>query len=153
MKLVRSILLVLVIVILVPGMSASASGAQVTSGAFHTYAAGLDRGYDIGGMAHMTRTADGKTLVSVSVSGLAGITTYGVHVHNKACSDSNGGSHYQHDPNGGVNPENEIWPAFTTNPAGIGNGFAVHAHTARAEAQSVVVHDPDGGRIACADLE
>jgi hypothetical protein len=153
MKFVRSILMLLAISLLAPAMLASASGAQVTSGAFQTYAGGIPLGYEISGQAVMTRTADGKTLVSVHVEGLADSTTYGVHVHNKACGDSNGGSHYQHDPNGGANPVNEIWPGFTSTPAGIGNGFAVHAHTARAEAQSVVVHAPDGTRIACADLE
>jgi hypothetical protein len=152
MKRVRVLIGVLLTVLIVPGMLASASGAQVTSGTFQTYAGGIPLGYEISGQAFMTRTADGKTLVSTHVEGLAGSTTYGVHVHNKACGNSNGGSHYQHDPNGGVNPVNEIWPAFTSTPAGIGNGFAVHAHTARAEAQSVVVHAPDGTRIACADL-
>jgi hypothetical protein len=74
-------------------------------------------------------------------------------VHNKACSDSNGGGHYQNVVGGAVDSSNEIWPAFTTNAAGIGNGWATHAFYARPVAQSVVIHDTDGKRIACADLE
>jgi hypothetical protein len=101
----------------------------------------------------MTRTADGKTIVATHATGLAANTTYGVHVHNKACSDSNGGGHYQNVVGGAVDPYNEIWPAFTTNAAGIGNGWAMHAFYARPEAQSVVIHDTDGKRIACADLD
>ena len=46
----------------------------------------------------MTRTADGKTLVSVHATGLMADIAYGVHVHNKACNDANGGGHYQKPP-------------------------------------------------------
>jgi hypothetical protein len=145
-------LLAWVLAILAMTIPALASSAQVTSGDFNTYAAGIGRGYDIGGHATMTRTADGKTLVSVHVSGLAPNTSYGVHVHNKACNDASAGGHYMQDPAGPVDPYNEIWPVFTTNPAGIGNGNALHAFRARPEAQAVVVHDTDGARIACADL-
>jgi len=139
----------LVLVLAIPVL---ASGAEVTRGKFHTYAAGIERGFDISGRAHMTRTADGKTIVSVHAAGLEADKTYGVHVHNKACYDANAGGHYMHDPNGGVNPLNEIWPGFTTNAAGIGNGKATNDFRARSEAQAVVIHDTDGARIACADL-
>lgn len=145
-----SVMALSLLVLALPGL---ASGGEVTSGAFNTYAAGLGRGFDIGGSAHMTRTADGKTLVSVHATGLMANTAYGVHVHNKACNDANGGGHYQNVVGGAVDPYNEIWPLFTTNPSGIGNGNAVHAFTARPEAQAVVIHDTDGGRIACADLD
>jgi hypothetical protein len=144
------IVIVLALAVALPGL---ASGGEVTGGAFHTYADGVGRGYDIAGHAHMTRTADDTTLVSTHAIGLAPNTTYGVHVHNQACNNGNGGGHYQNIPGGDVDPYNEIWPAFTTNPAGIGNGMAVHAFNARPEAQSVVIHDTDGKRIACADLE
>ena len=147
------VVIVLILSVLALALPGLASGGEVTSGAIQTYAAGIGRGFDVGGQAHMTRTADGKTLVSVHTTGLAPNTTYGVHVHNKACNDANGGGHYQNVPGGAVDPYNEIWPLFTTNPAGIGNGNAVHAFTARPEAQAVVIHDTDGARIACADLE
>lgn len=73
---------------------AGAEGSQVTHGALHAYAAGLARGYAITGHAVMTRAGSYKTLVCVHASGLAPNTTYGVHVHNRACGDSNAGGHY-----------------------------------------------------------
>ena len=126
---------------------------EVTSGEFHTFATGVGRGYDIAGHAHMTRTASGKTIVKVHATGLAANTAFGVHVHNKACNEANGGGHYQDVVGGEVDQYNEIWPLFTTNAAGIGNGMAKNDFYARPEAQSVVIHDTDGARIACADLE
>lgn len=129
-----------------------ASSAEVTRGDFHTYASGPGLGYDISGHTRMTRTADGKTLVSTHAAGLLPNTAYGVHVHNRACDDNLGGSHYQEIVGGQVDGYNEIWPAFTTDEDGVGNGKAVHAFTARPEAQAVVIHAPGGARIACADL-
>ena len=144
------IVVILVLAISVPGV---ASDGGVTRGKFHTFATGVERSYDITGHAQMARTASGKTIVSVHASGLAVQTAYGVHVHNKACNDANGGDHYQHVVSGPVDPNNEIWPLFTTNPAGNGNGKAKNDFYARPEAQAVVIHDTDGARIACADLE
>jgi hypothetical protein len=129
-----------------------ADGAQVTSGSFQTYAAGLDRGYDIAGLAVMVRTADGQTIVTTHASGLAPNRTYGTHVHNLPCGVSNGGGHYQDVPGGPVDPVNEIWPMVGTNAAGVGQGSAMNDFTARPEAQAIVIHDADGARIACADL-
>jgi hypothetical protein len=63
--------------IAVIGISVVAAGsAHVTSGDFHTYAAGVERGYDISGRAQMVRTADGRTLVRVEAWGLAPDTAY-----------------------------------------------------------------------------
>lgn len=133
--------------------SAAADGAQVTSGAFKTFAAGPERGYDISGRAQIVRTADGKTLTSVQAWGLTSNTTYPVHVHNAPCNVNNAGGHYQDVVGGDVNNVNEIWPGFTTDASGHGNGRAANNFVARPQAQSVVIHDPDGARIACADLE
>jgi hypothetical protein len=88
----------------------------------------------------------------VHAAGLAPNTAYPVHVHNSPCGVNNAGGHYQHVLGGVVDRYNEIWPGFTTNRAGLGNGNAEHAFRARPEAQSVVIHDTDGARIACADL-
>lgn len=49
-------------------------------------------------------------------------------------------------------PPNEIWPEFTTNADGIGNGNARVDMTAGPDAVSIVVHDADLAKIACADL-
>jgi hypothetical protein len=134
---------------------ALAGGAEVTRGEFRTYASGPALGYDISGHAQMERTAAGTTLVQVHAAGLRPGISYGVHVHNLPCGTSNGGGHYQNIVGGAVDNANEIWPAFTTNRAGIGNGNATHAFTARPEAQSIVIHDPlaANARIACADMQ
>jgi Cu/Zn superoxide dismutase len=145
--------MIVVVLVLVAALPALASSGEVTSGEFHTFATGVGRGYDIAGHAHMTRTASGKTIVKVHATGLAANTVFGVHVHNKACNEANGGGHYQDVVGGEVDQYNEIWPLFTTNAAGIGNGMAKNDFYARPEAQSVVIHDTDGARIACADLE
>ncbi|MCB9106052.1 MAG: superoxide dismutase family protein [Anaerolineales bacterium] len=125
---------------------------QVTRGQIATYADGLDKGYDISGMATMVRSAEGYTSVTLRVQGLAPNTNYGVHVHNQACSNEAGGSHYQHEIGGAADEVNEIWPAITTNSGGYGFSQTVNDFVARAEARSVVIHDTDNSRLACADL-
>lgn len=138
---------------LLVGVSAVvAAGAQIAVGELHTFAAGLDRGYDITGRVQMVRTASDRTLTSVQVWGLAAGATYPAHVHNAPCAVGNGGGHYQDVVGGPADSVNEIWPGFTTNAHGHGNGQAANDFTARSEAQSVVIHDTDGARIACADL-
>ncbi len=131
--------------------SALAGGAVVTRGDINAFATGT--GMPISGRAQMVRTADGKTAVSVHVEGLAGDTTYGSHVHQLPCGTSEADGHYKYDPAGPATPPNEIWPGFTTNGAGVGNGNATVDWTAGQAAVSVVVHAPGGAKIACADLE
>jgi hypothetical protein len=128
-----------------------AGGATVTSGDLHAFAAGV--GMDISGHAVMVRTADGKTIVSVHIEGLAPSTTYGSHVHQAACTDNLADGHFRFDLAGPAMPPNEIWPGpFTTNPDGVGNANTMAGGAAGPEAVSVVVHAPDGSKIACADL-
>jgi hypothetical protein len=128
-----------------------AGGATVTRGEIAAFATGI--GQSISGHAVMVRTADGRTMVSVHVEGLAAGTTYASHVHKQACADGEADGHYRFDPAGAATPPNEIWPGpFTTNGAGIGNANTIAAGTAGAAAISVVVHAPGGAKIACADL-
>jgi hypothetical protein len=127
-----------------------AGGASVTRGDFSAFATGV--GLSMRGSATMVRTADGKTIVTVHVEGLGANTTYGSHVHQLPCGSSEADGHYKNDPAGPAAPPNEIWPGFTTNAAGIGNGNATVGWTAGAAAVSVVVHAPGGAKIACADL-
>jgi len=134
----------------VAGAPVQADGATVTSGDIGAFATSSDRA--ITGHATMVRTGDGKTIVSVHVEGLLPNTEYGSHVHKQACSDGNAGTHYRFDPAGAALPPNEIWPEFTTNAAGIGNGRAVVDATAGPTAVAVVIHAPGGAKIACADL-
>jgi Cu-Zn family superoxide dismutase len=131
--------------------AAMAAGTTVTRGDIAAFATGI--GQPIAGRAQMVRTADGKTIVSVHVEGLAASTTYGSHVHQLPCGTSDADGHYKNDPAGPATPPNEIWPGFTTNPAGIGDGNATVAWTAGSTAVSVVVHAPGGAKIACADLQ
>jgi len=138
----------LLTVALVP--SAAADAATVTRGDVHAFAAGA--GMELAGRAQMVRTADGKTIVAIHVTGLAPDTTYGAHVHQQACGSGDADGHYRFDPAGPAAPPNEIWPGFTTDAAGIGNGKATADGIAGPTAVSVVIHAPGGAKIACADL-
>jgi Cu-Zn family superoxide dismutase len=131
--------------------AAAADGALVTRGEIHPFAAGA--ALDIAGQAQMIRTADGKTIVFVHVSGLTPNTTYGAHVHQQACGVGDADGPYRFDPAGPAAPPNEIWPGFTTDAAGVGNGRAVVDGTAGPIAVSVVIHAPGGAKVACADLD
>jgi len=138
--------------------SPARAAAQVTRGELHAFAAAIaDRALaaeygDIQGHAQMVRTSDGKTIVSVHVTGLLGNVAYGSHVHKAACNAGDADGHYRFDPNGPANDQNEIWPSFTTNEDGVGNGRAMADRTAGSTAVSVVVHAPGGAKIGCADL-
>lgn len=136
------------------GQPASAARATVTTGSFETTATGVERGFDISGRAVMVRSprAGGRTLVVSLARGLEPGLVYGSHVHNGACADG-GGGHYQHVPGGAVDRVNEIWPTLEPGRGGVAVGTAHHAHVARDDARSIVIHDPsDGARIACLDL-
>jgi hypothetical protein len=118
-------------------------------------------GYDIHGVAKMTTSEQG-TVVRVLVTGLDPDKNYGSHLHNGSCADG-GGGHYQNEEGGATAPPNELW--VTTNgttmkPNRHGMAFArgTASWTARTSgamtiAQSVVVHERGGLRIACADLD
>jgi hypothetical protein len=139
---------------LVAVLPAAAGGAVVTEGTFSEFAEGAKApAMDISGHAVMIRTADGRTIVSVHVEGLAPNTTYAVHVHKQSCANGEADGHYQHSGTT-VDDQNEIWPGFTTNAAGIGNGSARNDWSAGAAAMAVVVHRPTAlpNKIACADL-
>lgn len=107
------------------------------------------------GRAQLVRHYDGTTSVHVYADGLAPNASYGAHVHALPCDISQGGGHYKIDPTvEDIVPENEIWPDFTTDDAGVGVGWVTVDHIARGDAQSVVLHDPmnDNAKMACADL-
>jgi Cu-Zn family superoxide dismutase len=125
-----------------------------TTGEFDTLPGGTDSGYDVEGRAAMIRLPH-RTLVSVHVEGLDADTTYPAHVHNAPCSAiPAGGGHYQHEVGGTVDAVNEIWPIVTTDQHGRGHAQVAHAHRARPEAQSIVIHYPldTSIRLACVDL-
>lgn len=132
------------------------SAATVTHGSFTTLPGGEGLGYDITGHAVMVRVPrTDSTKVIVIAKGLDPHRPYKVHVHNASCDAvPAGGGHYQHQVGGDVDAINEIWPVFTTDGGGVGVGWAVHRHVARADAQAVVIHWPEDSsvRLACLDL-
>jgi superoxide dismutase, Cu-Zn family len=140
------------------GSPARATGAQVTRGALHPFAAAISdpalagEYSDLNGHVQMVRTADGKTIVTVHVSGLLGNVAYPSHVHKAACADGAADGHYRFDPSGPADSYNEIWMSFTSGPDGTGQDSAKADRTAGPEAISIVVHAPGGAKIGCADL-
>ncbi len=129
-------------------------GNHVTTGSIMTTSAGAERNYTITGDASMVRTPQNKTMVSLHVAGLHADQKYPSHIHNLPCEEKGGGAHYQHEKGGNVDAANEIWLTFTTNNSGSGSQEASHAHLARPDAQSIVIHDntSDKARIACLNL-
>jgi len=150
---------------LICGAGSAASAGE--HGSFHgvfretALAAAPPLHYDVHGSAKMTTGAAGTT-VKITVSGLDPTKTYGSHLHNGNCA-SGGGGHYKHDEGGSTVPPNELW--LTTGSGGLvpNRGGVTHgagsatwqartSSTTRTNALSVVVHEPGGARIACADL-
>lgn len=126
---------------------------EVTSGHFQA----LQSGSQIAGRAIMLRSDHdgGHTVVWVHLRGLDADASYPTHVHNRPCSATPpGGSHYQNVLGGSVDSVNEIWPTVVTKANGVGFGYAVHEARARADARSIVVHNPADTsiRLACVDL-
>jgi hypothetical protein len=145
--------LIVGLILLLMGVTAvSASNKTVTSGEFHTFVTGIERGYEIGGQALLVRSSYGRTQAHIKAWGLVPNTLYPAHVHNAPCAVNNGGGHYQDVVGGPVDSVNEIWPGVNSDGYGFGTGHASNNFIARPEAQSMVIHDTDGARIACADL-
>ncbi len=108
---------------------------------------------NIFGSAKMERLASGETKVTIAAQGLTANTAYVAHVHDRPCHISAGGGHYKFDYNiAGTVEANEIFLRFNTDAAGAGSTVTTVKHIARPEAYSVVLHDGDTQRIACADL-
>ena len=103
------------------------------------------------GTATMTRTLHGTTEVEVLVEGMPANTFAPVHVHVGSCAER-GGDHFQFEPGGSVMPPNEIHPRFTSDAAGVGRGTMTAFAIAGNEARSVVIHDPNGVKVACAEF-
>ena len=138
---------------------AASGGAEVTRGDFRAFSAAVGSEQSIGGHAQMVRTADGKTKVSIHVTGLTPDATYDSHVHAGSCAtNATGGGHYFFSgpvPAGDGPGANEIWPGpVTANRGGVGNGNTTVGATAGPNATSVVIHraGPAPNKIACADL-
>ena len=124
---------------------------QVVKGRLSEFAAGVERGFNIWGPVRL-KVGEDWTKVRVNAKGLAPNTTYASHLHESACSDSDGGGHYMNDPSGPAAPPNELWLSLETNARGKAHDASSAPWVVRDGARSVVIHDTDGARIACADL-
>lgn len=143
---------IVLVVAFLAGPAMAKEPIQFTQGQMITYADGLEQGYDISGQATMVRSAEGHTTVIVRVHGLAPNSSYDVQVHDQSCNNEVGGSYYRHQADNAAEGSNEIGAAMTTNRGGHGFSKVVSDFVARSEARSVVVHDTNNTRLACADL-
>jgi hypothetical protein len=154
----------LVVATLTLGAASTASAAHAARyhGTFNETEAGADLGYDIHGSAKMTINTSG-TVVKVNVAGLDPAKDYGSHLHNGTCA-SGGGGHYQDIEGGATARPNELWLTTSGSILESNRGGVAHAtgsatweartsSTSQTNARSVVVHEPGGARIACADLD
>lgn len=125
-----------------------------TEGAVNTLPAGTSAGLTVSGTATMSRTLAGITQVTLSASGLAADSDYGVHVHALPCSVQEGGGHYKFDTTVADPVEtNEIWLKLSTDGAGAATDTAWVNHLSRSDAQALVIHDADKNKVACVDLD
>ena len=129
--------------------------ALATAGAAALLPDGVSRLPNLTGSATMERSLNGWTRVTFDVSGLDPAIDYKAHVHNQPCSVENGGGHYMIDPTAAPDlEENEMWLYLSPDDTGAASDSMWVSHAARAEAQSVVIHDPaDKARLACIDLD
>lgn len=135
----------------IAGAAGAGSRVQVERGWLSEYGVGAERGYDIRGPVRL-KVGEDWTKVRVNVKGLAPDATYSSHLHESACSMAAGGGHYKDDPEGAVTPPNELWLSFETNSRGNAHDASMAPWAVRDGDRSVVIHDADGARIACADL-
>jgi hypothetical protein len=142
---------------------ATAASHETLHGTFRETAIGAALGYNLAGAAKLTVLA-ATTVANVNVSGLDPAKQYGSHLHNGTCA-AGGGGHYQ---NSGTlaTPPNELWLSSSNNPlgslapnsggvahgSGSANWVARLTSTTQTNARSIVIHEPGGARIACADL-
>jgi len=128
--------------------------ALATTGTSVLLAGGAGRLPQLTATSTMTRDATGSSSVSIQASGLGPNISYTAHVHNLPCAEQSGGGHYKMDAAVDETIQsNEIWVTLAADAQGAATAAAAVTHTARGEAQAVVIHDPaDGARLACIDL-
>jgi len=127
---------------------------SIKMGSVMPTALGIERGLlSSGRVMLVTNDDDSSSEAYAQVVGLSSASSYGAHVHNLPCN-LGGGGHYKNNVDiPGAIESNEIWVSFTTNDNGVGLGNGKGNFIARPEAQSIVIHDIDGGRVACGDLQ
>jgi hypothetical protein len=123
---------------------------SIASGAFKAIAPYTN----LAGSALMVRRLDGKTELSMAISGVNPTTAYTAHLHAAPCQYGGGGGHYKKDPAiVEVLENNELWLKGQSTMGGTLTVEASFDHPTRGGALSVVIHDPTAGaKMACADL-
>ena len=130
-----------------PSLATAGSGVLLPDGS--------QRLPDLTASATMERSLANWTRVTLDASGLDPAIDYKAHVHNQPCSVENGGGHYMIDTTAAPDLEtNEMWLTLSPDDAGTATDSMWVSHAARAEAQSIVIHDPaDKARLVCVDLD
>lgn len=130
---------------------------QPTNVVLHSVAGGAFKAMapytGIAGRALMVRRLDGKSELSIELTGTMPSVMYTAHLHAAPCQYA-GGGHYKIDPAvADVIETNELWLRGTSSPTGVLMSEGSWSHATRGEALSIVLHDPAGGaKMACADL-
>jgi superoxide dismutase, Cu-Zn family len=140
---------------------AAADGADVASGSSLIAYADFPEGGTA--HAHSVSTPSGRTMVTLTVTGMEPGKTYGAHAHVNPCglTGSAAGPHWQHVAGPATSPEfanprNEIWLDVTTNEAGNGTAKATldFAFSGEHRPRSVIIHalptatGPDNSGVA-----
>jgi len=125
------------------------------SGTFASFAQAEAIDATIAGTASLTRAAT-SSHVEFAVSGLDATATYSAHIHALPCSVTAAGGHYKRDTTISATDEaNELWVALGATSTGSATGSLDLPHSARLDAQSMVIHRSSSGtalKVACADL-
>ncbi|WP_205473684.1 PKD domain-containing protein, partial [Nocardioides sp. SYSU D00038] len=130
------------------------SAAVTTRGRFTPFADGTTTYPQLTGTGHLVRRRD-HTLAALDVTGLKPNAAHQVHVHEKPCTQLNGGAHFRFDTTQPFGPDNELWLPFTSTATGASGPIEVtQPLRAGPDAVSIVIHDPDNPaqRIGCVDL-
>lgn len=105
--------------------------------------------------ATMTRDLAGRTKLELSATGLTPNMPFVAHVHDQPCNVKAGGGHYKLDRAvADVIDTNEMWVTLDAGADGTASQTEMFTALARADAQSVVIHEPvNAKRISCIDLQ
>jgi hypothetical protein len=112
-------------------------------------------GATLAASATIERRLDGVTGVTLDATSLNPNAYYNAHLHNLPCDVANGGGHYKIDSTvTEAVRTNEMWFGLKADGEGVATATGFASEVARAEAQSIVIHDSvSGDRQACVSLK
>jgi superoxide dismutase, Cu-Zn family len=152
------------IVVTGAGVAAAIGGSSQSSGPDYVYSSAQLA--DSSARVHVVDTGNGKTHVTLHVTGVAAAagTTFGAHVHTNPCGDSGlaAGGHYQDAAMTEHLVDREVWLDFTVDDEGNGSALARRPWSLdQGDPRSVIIHalptNPEtgvaGARLACIDLD